>query len=55
MAADRTVLIAPQKRGWAVITRHHGGKWDGYESIYYCQWIWQARAEQKRQLRRVTR
>jgi hypothetical protein len=40
---SRDVLIAPQERGWAVITRYHGGKWDGFETTYYCRWIWQAR------------
>jgi hypothetical protein len=47
------VIVAPQERGWAVHTDYFGGKWDGFRSSYYCRWIWQARSEQRRQLRRV--
>jgi hypothetical protein len=50
---NREVIIAPQERGWAVITRYHGGKWDGFQSVYYCRWIWQANREYNRQMRRV--
>jgi hypothetical protein len=52
---NREVIIAPQERGWAVITRYHGGKWDGFQSVYYCRWIWQATREYNRQMRRVVR
>jgi hypothetical protein len=44
----RQVIVAPQRDGWAVITRYIGGKWDGFEDIYYCRWLWQARREQRR-------
>jgi hypothetical protein len=52
---SRDVLIAPQEHGWAVITRYHGGKWDGFETTHYCRWIWQARAEQRRIMRQTAR
>ena len=49
----REIVIAPQERGWAVITRYRGGKWDGFESIHYCRWYWQAAREYDREMRRV--